>query len=168
MATSMTAEDEPVSVWMLANGSASGGVATLDPSLLSLFGSSIPFRKVADLTKFFVINQTGIVTWVVDGYPYTEPTTPILFGDGSDGWQANSTVHMPFNSTIDVIMTIANDSMDMVGSFLQLSSLLVILANLITLHRWAIQCIFTGTSFGSWDPVMDHSCTGPLQRHRSI
>jgi hypothetical protein len=106
---------------MLTNGSANGNVATLDPSVLSPLDGNAPTAKAADMTKFFAINQTGIVTWVVDQYPYTEPRIPILFGNSSDGWQANSTIHMPLNSTIDIIMTVANDSMDIVRSFPYLS-----------------------------------------------
>ncbi len=107
--------DDPASVWMLRNGSAKLNVSELDPALLHPFDGNRPPSRIADLTKFFTINQTGIVTWVVDRYPYSEPTTPILYGNSSDGWQANTTIHMPFNSTIDIVMRIANDSMDMVG-----------------------------------------------------
>jgi len=106
---------DPASVWMLTNGSATAGVETLDSSLLSPFDGNKPPTTAADLTKFFAISQTGIVTWVVDNYPYAESTTPILFGNISDGWLANTTVHMPFNSTIDIIMTVSNDSMDTVS-----------------------------------------------------
>jgi hypothetical protein len=115
MGTLMGVQDDPASVWMFINGSAIGGAATLDPSLLSPFDGNAPLRKMADLTKFFSISQTGIVTWVVDRYPYTESTIPILFGNSSDGWLANTTIQMPFNSTIDIVMTIANDSMDTVS-----------------------------------------------------
>jgi hypothetical protein len=100
---------------MLTNGSSNGKVAMLDPSLLSPFDGNKPPAKMADVTKVFAINQTGIVEWVVDRYPYTESTTPILFGNKSDAWRANTTIHMPFNSTIDIIMTVANDSMDTVS-----------------------------------------------------
>lgn len=111
----MGVQNDPASVWMLTNGSATAGTATLDPSLLSPFDGNAPPNTAADLTKLFAISQTGIVTWVVDSYPYTESTTPVLFGNSSDGWQANTTVHLPFNSTIDIIMTVANDSMDTVS-----------------------------------------------------
>ncbi len=111
----MGAQYDPASVWMLTNGSATTGVATLDSSLLSPFDGNEPPATAADLTKFFAISQTGIVTWVVNNHPYAEPTTPILFGNISDGWQANTTLHMPFNSTIDIVMTVSNDSMDTVS-----------------------------------------------------
>lgn len=115
MGTSMGVQNDPASAWMLTNGSATASTATLDPSLLSPFDGNAPPNTAADLTKLFAISQTGIVTWVVDSYPYAESTTPILFGNSSDGWQANTTVHLPFNSTIDIIMTVANDSMDTMG-----------------------------------------------------
>jgi hypothetical protein len=47
--------------------------------------------------------------------PFVEPKTPILLGNVSDGWQATTTVLMPFNSTIDIIMTISKDSIDTVS-----------------------------------------------------
>src|SRR4051812_16653869 len=56
-------QNDPASVWMLTNGSATAGIATLDPSLLSPFDGNAPRNTVADLTKFFAISQTGIVTW---------------------------------------------------------------------------------------------------------
>ncbi len=111
----MGAQGSPPSVWMLTNGSAKGEVAILDSALLSPFDTNKPPPKVADVTKVFAINQTNIVEWVVDRYPYSEPTIPIVFGEKSDAWQANTTIHMPFNSTIDLIMTVANDSMDTVS-----------------------------------------------------
>ena len=115
--TSMSSAKDVGSVWMLTNGSARGDVATLNPSLLSPFDGNKPPTNAADLTKSFTINQTGITEWVMNGYPFVEPKTPILFGNVSDGWQANTTIHMPFNSTVDIVMTIANDSMDTVSYF---------------------------------------------------
>lgn len=115
-----TIRDDPVSVWTLKNGSAIPGASTLDPLSLQPFDDNRPPIGKADVTKVFSISQTGIMTWVVDGDPYTEPSTPILYGNSSDGWNANTTLHLPFNSTIDIIMIIANNSMDMV-SLLKLS-----------------------------------------------
>lgn len=66
------------------------------------------------VTKSFMIGQTDIVTWVVDRSPYKEADVPVVFGNSSDGWLANTTHHLPFNSTVDIIMNIANNSMDMV------------------------------------------------------
>ncbi|KFY03310.1 hypothetical protein V490_00216 [Pseudogymnoascus sp. VKM F-3557] len=103
------------SVWTLVNGSAKGDATQLDPATLAPFDGNRPPSKKADLTKRLQISQTGIVEWVVDKYPYSEAKVPIVFGNSSDGWMAGSTLHMPYNSTIDIIMTIANDSMDMMG-----------------------------------------------------
>ncbi|KFY02039.1 hypothetical protein V490_00666 [Pseudogymnoascus sp. VKM F-3557] len=113
--TSMSVVNDPASVWMLTNGSAKGDVAALNPSVLSPFDGNKPPTNAADLTRSFAISQTGVTEWVIDGYPFAEPKTPILLGNVSDGWQANTTIYMPFNSTIDIIMTISKDSMDTMG-----------------------------------------------------
>ena len=62
----------------------------------------------------FTISQTGIVTWVVNQDPYAEAHVPLIYGNVSDGWKASTTLHMPSNSTIDIIMNVAHDSMDTV------------------------------------------------------
>ena len=113
-----TVRDDPASVWMLVNGSAKSNLSTLDPTLLRPSDGNTPPSRTANLTKFFTINQTDVVTWVVDRYPYSEPTTPILDGISSDGWNANTTIHLPSNSTVDIVMSIANDSMDTVCYFI--------------------------------------------------
>lgn len=106
--------DQDATVWMLRNGSAKIDIPTLDERSLAPFESITPPTSPSLLTRQFTINQTDVVTWVVDGYPYREPQTPILFGNTSDGWDANTTLKFPLNSTIDLILRIANDSMDTV------------------------------------------------------
>jgi len=113
--TDMNIRDDSASVWTLKNGSAISGASTLDPLSLPPFDDNRPPVGKADVTKVFSISQIGIVTWVVDSSPYTEASTPILYGNSSDGWNANTTLHLPFNSTIDIIMVVANNSMDKVG-----------------------------------------------------
>jgi L-ascorbate oxidase len=100
---------------MLTNGSAAQNSAILDAQKLFPFEGNSPVTGPADLTHSFTINQTDIVMWVVDGATYVEADVPIVYGNVSDGWKANTTFHMPSNSTIDIIMTIANDSMDLVS-----------------------------------------------------
>jgi len=100
---------------MLVNGSAKSTAPELVIERLSPFEKYTPPSTPADVTRFFTINQTDIIIWVVDEYPYSEPQTPIIYGNKSDGWAANTTLHMPYNSTIDIIMRIANDSMDAVS-----------------------------------------------------
>lgn len=100
---------------MYLNGSAKPNTSALEPQLLAPFEGNVPPSMAADVTRVFTINQTDVVTWIVDGYPYLEPETPIIYGNASDGWNANTTLHMPFNSTIDIIMRIANDSLDTVS-----------------------------------------------------
>ncbi len=97
------------------NGSAKPNVLELDAKQLAPFEAKMPPKGPADVTRFFTINQTGVVTWVVDGYPYSELKTPIIYGNTSEVWAANTTLHMPYNSTVDIIMRIANDSMDPVS-----------------------------------------------------
>ena len=108
----MNIKDNSTSMWMLINGSAIANVSSLDATLLHPFDGNTPPSGAADVTKVFVINQTDVVTWVVDRYPYVEAATRILFGNLLLGWNANTTTHLPFNSTIDIIMTVANNSMD--------------------------------------------------------
>lgn len=88
----------------------------MDTQLLAPLDGNTPPSDAADVTRSFAINQTDVTTWVVDGYAYSEPEKPIIYGNVSDGWGANTTLHMPFNATIDIIMRIANDSMDTVSS----------------------------------------------------
>ena len=38
----------------------------------------------------------------------------MIYGNISDGWTASTTMFMPFNTTIDLIMKVAPDSMDTV------------------------------------------------------
>lgn len=107
---------DEASTWMLTNGSAKLNASELDVTLLAAFDGNIPPSTPADTTLSFMINQTDIVTWVVDGSPYLEPERPILYGNASDGWNANTTYHLPSNSTVDIIMNIANDSLDAVSN----------------------------------------------------
>lgn len=108
----MSVVNYPASVWMLTNGSSKGDVAALNPSLLPPFDGNKPPSNAAGLTKSLAISQTGVTEWVIDGYPFAEPKTPILLGNVSDGWQANTTIYMPFSSTIDII---SKNSMDTVS-----------------------------------------------------
>jgi L-ascorbate oxidase len=107
--------DDQASVWMLRNGSATQNSAVLDAQILSPFEGNSPVSGPADVTHSLTINQTDVVTWAMDGATYQEADIPIVYGNVSDGWQANTTIHMPSNSTIDIIMSIANDSMDLVS-----------------------------------------------------
>jgi len=100
---------------MLLNGSAKAQARVLNEKNLAPLNSNTPPSSPADLTKVFTINQTDPVVWVVDKYPYSEPQVPVIYGNSSDGWTANTTIHMPYNATIDVVMQIANDSMDVMG-----------------------------------------------------
>ena len=111
----LEARDDPASVWILTNGSAMMNASTLDTTLLQPFESNSPPSGMADITEAFNISQTGVVTWVMNRYPYSEASAPILYGNSSDGWNANTTLHLPSNSTIDIIMAIAEDSMDKVS-----------------------------------------------------
>ena len=144
--------EDPMSTWMLLNGSATANATTLDATSLQPFVSNAPPVGAANVTKHFIINETDIVTWVMDGYPYKEPVMPILYGNTSDGWLANTTIQLPINSTIDIILMIANDSMDTV----RLCPMLHYCVNDTDYHvnRWATRYICMATSFGSWALVL--------------
>lgn len=97
------------------NGSATADATLLDISALSPFDkNNSPPSGPADKTMFLIVNQTDVVTWVIDREPFTEPSVPIVYGDISSGWNSNTTRHLPLNSTIDIIMSISNQSMDTV------------------------------------------------------
>lgn len=106
--------DETSDVHMLVNGSAKPSASTLRPQNLGPFDLIAPPRHDNVATRVLNINQTGIVSWVVDRYSYSEPKVPVIYGNISDGWNASTTMFMPFNSTIDLIMKVAPDSMDTV------------------------------------------------------
>lgn len=111
--------EDPAKSWMYINGSAKADAALLDPSALSPFdGHNSPPSGRPDKALSFVVSQTDIVTWVIDRAPFSEPDVPIIYGENSSGWNSNTTMHLPINSTIDIIMSISNQSMDMVRSTL--------------------------------------------------
>ncbi|KAK2609370.1 hypothetical protein QQS21_002151 [Conoideocrella luteorostrata] len=113
-------EDEATR-WMYVNGSAKAGVKKFKNQDLATFDpSNFPPAGPADTTMSFVVNQTDITTWVFDREPFHEPDVPIIYGNASSGWKASTTVHLPLNSTIDVIMTVSNQSMDTMGHPLHL------------------------------------------------
>lgn len=70
---------------MLINGSAKQGASELVEMRLSPFEGNRPPRQAADTTRFFTVSQTGIVTWVVNQYPYVGPEITIIYGNVSDG-----------------------------------------------------------------------------------
>ncbi|KAL1582284.1 hypothetical protein WHR41_09162 [Cladosporium halotolerans] len=103
-------------VHMLANSSARTAASILRRQNLGPFDRiAPPIHNNNVVTKNLNVSQTGIVTWVVDRYAYSEPKIPVLNGNISDGWNANTTLHLPFNATIDLIMRISPDSMDTMG-----------------------------------------------------
>ncbi|KAJ0414301.1 hypothetical protein BJY00DRAFT_321107 [Aspergillus carlsbadensis] len=106
---------DPMSVWILTNGSATQGANKLVESCLAPFEGNRPPTTPSDTTRIVNINQTDIVTWVVDRYPYDEPSVPIIYGNMSDGRYSNTTLHLPANSTVDIVMNVANDSLDTMG-----------------------------------------------------
>lgn len=110
----LEARDDLASVWMLLNGSAKGNASILNTALLQPFQSNSPPSERAHMTKTFNVSQTGIVTWVMNHTAYTEASTPILYGNSSDGWDVETTLHLPLNSTVDIIMAVAENSMDKV------------------------------------------------------
>ena len=160
---SMQVHENSVSEWMLTNGSAVMNASTLNASLLHPLQSNSPPTGMADITKALNISQMGILTWVMSRDSYTEAATPILYGNSSDGWNANTTLHLPSNATIDLIMAVANDSMDTVRPRLGFESL-----RSLTYLRWATPFTCTATNSGSSDPEADSSLILPLTRHHHL
>merc|ERR1712230_47987 len=115
MTSGATLVEEPSLTWMLVNGSAKLDASELDDQKLAPFEGVSPPNGPSNVTQLFTINQTGIVTWVVNDQAYSEPTTPIIYGSVSDGWDSATTLRLPGNATIDLIMHVANDSMDVMG-----------------------------------------------------
>ncbi|KAM6511291.1 hypothetical protein FALCPG4_016292 [Fusarium falciforme] len=108
--------DNPAEPWMYINGSAKAGAPLLDPSALSPFeNGTAPPSEGANKSLSFTISQTDVVTWVIDRAPFMEPDIPLIYGENSSGWDANTTIHLPINSIIDIIMRISNESMDTMG-----------------------------------------------------
>jgi len=120
MDSQMTVVEDPALSWMLVNGSAKLDAPELDDHNLPPFESVTPPTGSPDLTQLFSINQTGIVTWVISDQPYSEPRRPIIYGNASDAWESATTLHLPGNSTVDLVMHVANDSMDVMGHPLHL------------------------------------------------
>jgi len=107
--------EDTIDAHILVNGSAKPTASTLRPQNLGPFDVIAPPRHNNVATRVLDINQTGIVSWVVDRYSYSEPKVPVIYGNISDGWTASTTMFMPFNTTIDLIMKVAPDSMDTMG-----------------------------------------------------
>lgn len=144
--------------WTYINGSAKADDSVLRSQALSPFEDNYsPPAGPADQTISLAINQTDIVTWMVAPAPFTEPKVPIIYGDVSDGWESNTTMHLPLNSTIDIVMRISNQSMDMVRSPMPVPLSIMYGLLKLTTGRWVIQCISTATNSGFWDQVLDPS-----------
>ena len=65
-----------------------------------------------------MINQTKSTEWPVEKILYQDTRVPIIYGAKSDGWTATTTLHMPYSSTIDIMVRISNDSIDIVSVIL--------------------------------------------------
>ena len=105
--------------YMSINGSAKSDSVVLNESALNPF-PPLPPPSVADVSFHFTINQTEPTVWVINSQPFVDPVVPILFGNTSDGWHANTTYFAPLNATIDLVISIANDSLDTMGHPLHL------------------------------------------------
>lgn len=163
MANLETVQDSALT-WMLLNGSARLDASELDDQMLEPFDRNAPPSGPSDVTELFAINQTDIVIWVMNGQPFSEPQSPIVYGNASDGWNAATTLHMPGNATIDLIMYVANDSMDTVGCVL-FSRMPRRAAADPRLDRWGIPCTFMATNSGFWDQVQACFRTVPSWMH---
>jgi len=145
----MTMANNPVSPWMLVNGSAILGSVELEDQALAPFEGNTPPSGGANITHHFAINQTDILTWVINEERFSEPARPIIYGSASDGWDAATTLHTPPNATVDLIIKVANESMDKVSSHIYSIRQHSIPPIDKILSRWAIRCIYTVTNSGS-------------------
>ena|SRR5579862_3780420 len=105
--------------YMYLNGSAISGAINLNSSSLAPFATNAP-PSTADVTYNFVINQTDTTIWQINAQPFVDPIVPILFGNASEGWTANTTYFVPDNAVVDLVLSIANDSLDTMGHPLHL------------------------------------------------
>ncbi|KAJ6446856.1 MICOS complex subunit mic19 [Purpureocillium lavendulum] len=107
--------------WMQLNGSAVHGATVLDAAGLGPFESNVaPPSGPAGTTLSFEVNQTDITTWALNSEPFQEPDTAIINRERSSGWTANTTYHLPLNTTVDIILHVSNRSMDQMGHPLHL------------------------------------------------
>ena len=104
---------------MSINGSANPGATAVDESKLNPF-VPLPPPSVADVSLYFTINQMQPTVWVINSQPFVDPVVPILFGNSSSGWSANTTYFAPANATINLLVSIANDPLDTMGHPLHL------------------------------------------------
>ncbi len=157
--------------WTLRNGSAVAGASVLSALSLHPFASTPP--PPADLTRHLIINQTGITTWVLNHSPYSESKVPILYGNSSDGWNAETTIHFASNKTVDIIMRIANDSMDMVSLNFYIPLCLPLSACLLSTDFYELQfcpyCFLPPTVASTWIcPLWTTSTWSPFKWTSSI
>lgn len=114
MGMPMNMTDYVSTPWMLSNGSATSNATLLSEQDLVLAEPASPPCH-ADVTYNFFINQTDATTWAMNGTPYEMPRVPLLYSNTSDGWNSSTTLHIPLNSTVDIILQVASDSMDAVS-----------------------------------------------------
>ncbi|GJN69363.1 hypothetical protein PLICBS_003411 [Purpureocillium lilacinum] len=119
--SSIEATEGDAVAWMRINGSAIDGATVLDAPDLSPFDADVsPPPGPAGTTLSFQVNQTDTTVWALNGQPFEEPDTAIIHGERSSGWTANTTYHLPSNTTVDIILHVSNRSMDQMGHPLHL------------------------------------------------
>lgn len=104
--------------YMLLNGTQrpnDASIKTLQPAALSPFDQTVLPAMTSNITKVFAISQTEMTSWIISNASYVESTVPVLFGETSTAWVANTTLHIPRHTWVDIIMTIDSASMDQMG-----------------------------------------------------
>ena len=165
--SSTTMYDDTQAIWMLMNGSAKADASLLNNSTLAPYAPYPPPNGAASVTKTFNINQTDPVVWAVDEAPYAEATTPVIYGRISDGWNAGTTLHMPSNATVDIIMQVSDQSTDSVSTacvHCRPPTLVAYVADSGTHSRWVMRRICIARSSESWELETVNTRT----RHRSL
>lgn len=112
--TLTSGQDEP-GRWTYVNGSAKTGVVELMPEMLEPFPGNPPPQGAAGKFVRFDIAMTMPTVWQVANTTFVEPVVPVLYGNSSSGFNANYTVHVPANTTVDVLMQVSPESMDLMG-----------------------------------------------------
>lgn len=161
--------DDTQCIWMLMNGSAKADASVLNNSMLGPYTPYPSPNGAANVTKTFNINQTDPVVWVIDKVPYAEATIPVIYGRISDGWNVGTTLHIPSNAIVDIIMQVSDQSMGSVSTvcaYCRPPTLVAYVSDSETHFRWVIRCICMATSSGSWELVTVNTRTHPSRTHR--
>jgi len=109
-------DDRDSSVWMRTHGSAKVNSSTLSERLLSPLGGTMPPTTLATIhnTALHDIPSRCHDLGGKQG-PVLRAEIPIIYGNVSDAWNADTTLNLPLTPTTALTLRIANDSKDTVS-----------------------------------------------------